>query len=308
MIEVATATDSRYLPWCATLLRSIGRLHEDHVRVHVLHAGDLREPDRQRLAQSLGSCPLVFHDVAAARVSGLPTIDRFGSVVWLRFLLPELLPATRRVLYLDADTLVVGPLDDLWSSDLGGLPLGAVANVVEPGLHDHIADLGIDDPTRYFNSGVLLLDLERWSAENTSAQLIAVASERGPSLLWPDQDALNLVFADRWAPLHPRWNAQNSLWLWRSWAIDVFGEEVVDDATGNPHILHFEGPTMSKPWHYLSPHPWRETYRQLLRATPWAGTGLDDRTVATRLIRLLPRRHHLGAYKALMTWRKRVAG
>src|SRR5207253_2718503 len=83
-------------------------------------------------------------------------------------------------------------------------------------------------------------------------------------LVWPDQDACNVALEGRWLALHPRWNAQNSLWTWGDLARGVFGVDVVEEATTAPAILHFEGPSLSKPWHALCRHPWRDEYwRQL---------------------------------------------
>src|SRR5688500_18132312 len=108
---------------------------------------------------------LHLHEIAPTTVDHLPALDRFGTIVWLRFLLPELLPDLERVLYLDADTLAVAPLEPLFALGLDGCPIGAVANVVDEGLWPHVRGLGIDDPTQFFNSGVLLMDLAALRAE-----------------------------------------------------------------------------------------------------------------------------------------------
>ena len=163
-------------------------------------------------------------------------------------------------------------------------------------MRPHITQLGLKDWRRFFNSGVLLMDLDRLRSERLWAALTRLIDERGEQLVWPDQDALNLLFADRWTPLHPRYNAMNSLWNWTDWAHDVFGPEQVREATTRPAILHFEGPSLNKPWHYLSFHPWRDDYRKTLARTSWADAPTEGRTTAARFISLLPKKWRHRAY------------
>jgi lipopolysaccharide biosynthesis glycosyltransferase len=225
--------------------------------------------------------------------------------VWLRCLLADLLPEVDRVLYLDADILVCSPLDALFSIDLGAAPLAAAPNVVQPADRSRILQLGIDDYRRFLNAGVLLMDLQRLRAENASTALMEVAATTGEDLQWADQDALNVVFADRWHVLHPRWNAQNTLWTASDVADDVLGSLQADQARRSPAILHFEGPTLCKPWHALNTHPWRDEWWATLARTPWAETPAEDRGAATAALRLLPEAPRIWIYRRLIGWRAR---
>jgi lipopolysaccharide biosynthesis glycosyltransferase len=140
------------------------------------------------------------------------------------------------------------------------------------------------------------MDLERMRAQDATTEMLRFASENAERISWLDQDVLNVVFAKRWHALHPRWNTMNSFWNWTEWANAVFGETAVSEAKASPAVLHFEGPSVCKPWHYLSTHPLRWSYRKTLRRTPWGETPLSDRTMLTRLIGLLPERWRVRAY------------
>jgi lipopolysaccharide biosynthesis glycosyltransferase len=305
MIEVASAIDTSYVPWLATMMRScVVRNAGARLRFHILHGGDVSPHDERRLTLMVADAgsELALHPIDRAQLERLPVAG--GRVIWLRMLLPELLPDVSRVLYLDSDTLVVDSIQPLWGTSLDGAPVAAVANVVEPAQWTHIADLGIDDPRQVFNSGVLLLDLDRLREERSFDEVLdRVAGRLDRRFVWPDQDALNVVFAGRWMHLHPRWNAQNSLWTWSEWARDVFGAQALTEATTSPAILHFEGPHICKPWHYLSQHPWTEQYRRVHAGTPWGDTALADETWATRLIGRFPRGRQVPAFIALLRWR-----
>jgi Glycosyl transferase family 8 len=66
-----------------------------------------------------------------SRYEGLTT--HVSTMAYARILIPDLLPETRsRLLYLDADLLVLGDVAPLWTVDLQGAPLGAVLDRLDP--------------------------------------------------------------------------------------------------------------------------------------------------------------------------------
>jgi lipopolysaccharide biosynthesis glycosyltransferase len=87
--------------------------------------------------------------------------------------------------------------------------------------------------------------------------------------------------------VHPRWNCQNSLFFWPE-AREVFGDATVDEAIANPAILHFEGPELAKPWHYLCEHPLREQFWTHVRQTPWPDPPIQGRTLKNMARKHLP--------------------
>lgn len=304
-IDVALVTDRAFLPWCATAILSCSRATDDAtLHFHVLLAKDVSNVERDQLA-SAGTAfgaDVTFAVADEAAVAGLPSKGEAlgGRMSWIRVILADALPDVERVVYLDADTLVLQSLLDL-SNSLDGAPIAAVSNVTEPAMFGHLRSLGLSDPADYFNAGVLVINLDQWRKADVTNELVRFATSR--PLPWFDQDALNVVFAGRWKRLHPRWNAMNSLWGWSDYARRVFDDEALASAKRDPAILHFEGPAVVKPWHFLSQHPFRGPYRDTLDQTAWAGEPLLERNAMTRAIARLPEHWQLSAY-----WRwKRAA-
>ena len=249
-LDVAIAVKGDYRGRLGPLLRS---LHGQPVRVHVLQPRFAR-PWRREGAHILR--------VDERRVAGLPVHGYFTAAMWYRILLPDLLPESDRVLYLDADTLVLGDLAPLAALDLGDALVGAVTNVFEAWRGtEHTDRLGLDQAS-YFNSGVLLLNLRELRRSDAMGQLRRVVADRGPDLLWPDQDALNLVLGDRRVELDPRWNAMNALWTLEN-ADAVYGADRAREARERPAIRHFEGPRANKPWDPACAVPHRDERRAL---------------------------------------------
>jgi lipopolysaccharide biosynthesis glycosyltransferase len=269
---------------------------DDAVHVHYLHGPGFSADDAARLGQMVeaGGGRISFLEIADDLVEGLPALDprtapareRISSTMWYRILLPELLPEVERVLYLDVDTIAMSPLGPLWETDLSDHYLAAVTNVFQPDHLPRLGELGIDDPRDYFNSGVVLFNLELMRRDGATERLRQCGQARRDELWWPDQDALNLVLGSRRVPLHPRWNCMNSLMEF-PWSVYVFGRRAVAEARESPAIRHFEGPARNKPWHYLCPTDMRAPYLEHRRHTPWPDVRLEGRTLGAMWARAL---------------------
>jgi lipopolysaccharide biosynthesis glycosyltransferase len=299
---VATATDRNYLPYAVTMLLSLYEATQDGaVQTYVLHDGSLSDEDQAALVRSLppaAAASVHFPELDRKWLSQFPSKGPAAGdrISWARLALPAMLPDVSRLLYLDADTFVCESVAPLFSLDLEGNIVGAVRNVIQPAMHGHVASLGIHDPHTYFNAGVLLIDMDQMRERDVVAQICSYVATDGPRLYWYDQDALNVLLADRWTALHPRWNTQNSYWTWSHWAQDVFGSVDLMAAKQSPAILHFEGPDPYKPWHVLSQHPFTDEYRGMLAQTPWAQEAITGRTPSGRLLTLLPTSWQIPAY------------
>jgi lipopolysaccharide biosynthesis glycosyltransferase len=288
MLHVSCAADARYLRHSAAMLHSV-LVHsgDEPVHVHYLHGPGFPADDAELLRGMVEAAGgrLSFLEIADDRVSGLPALDprtapareRISATMWYRIFLPELLPDVERVLYLDVDTIVAAPLGPLWETDLSDHYVAAVSNVFQLDHLPRLSELGIDDPRDYFNSGVVLFNLERMRRDGATEQLRRYGRAHRDAPWWPDQDALNLVLGSRRVPLHPRWNCMNSVMEF-PWSSYVFGLRAVAEAREAPAIRHFEGPARNKPWHYLCPTEMRGPYLAHRRHTPWPDVQLEGRT------------------------------
>jgi len=287
VLRVACGGSARYLPHHAAMLHSV-LMHRGGLDAEVLYLHDAEPSERHRLrafVEGLGATlrPL---EVPPERVRGLPATRYVRAQMWYRILLPELAPDVGRVLYLDGDVLALDSVAPLWATDLAGHPVAAVQNVFEPWNAEHPARLGLAGERAYFNSGVLLLDLDAMRREDATGALREHAlAHRDP---WPDQDAFNVVFAGRWLPLHPRWNAMTSILTFERAGEALGSEALVREAREAPALRHFEGPGPNKPWHAAAPRADRALYRHHRGRTPWPSVRLEGGRLRDRLRRLRP--------------------
>jgi lipopolysaccharide biosynthesis glycosyltransferase len=113
--------------------------------------------------------------------------------------------ATGRVVYLDSDICFGGGVDEFFRLDLGDAPLAARFELDLPSIAQAARKLGLDRET-YFNSGVLLFDLEHPELPEALARSIEIAIEQPELLTFLDQCALNVAFKGRVEPLPERLN------------------------------------------------------------------------------------------------------
>jgi len=98
-----------------------------------------------------------------------------------------------RALYLDSDTLLTSGIDRLLNWDLQGLPLGAHRERPNALIEAAAGRLGVD-PATYFNSGVMLFDLDHPELGARLDHAIDFAVSRSELLTFLDQCALNGAF------------------------------------------------------------------------------------------------------------------
>lgn len=297
-LHLACGGSAEYVPHTAAMINSVREHTEGELHVHYLHGPDLPAGVRRLLAGMVNNAhtALTLLEVGDERIAGLPEMDSIPATMWYRTFLPELLPDVAAVLYLDGDTIAVDSLEPLWSTDLTAHHVAAVTNVWEWWNAAYPASLGLTRPERYFNSGVLLMNLERMRRDDVTADLIAFARTR-EHLPWGDQDALNVVLEDRRLELRPRWNVMNSVLEFPE-TPDIFGAEAAAEARRAPGIRHFEGPGRNKPWHYLCNRSGREDYMRHRRATPWPRVrreGVTMRNIGYRALRGVKRSLPLSA-------------
>jgi UDP-glucose/galactose:(glucosyl)LPS alpha-1,2-glucosyl/galactosyltransferase len=284
---VACAADAGYLPHCATMLASLAG-HDGPWDVHFLHDESVDDAELRKLvSMERPNLRVTPHRVGREVLEGLPRMRETTVAMWLRVLLPRLLPQDR-VLYLDCDTLVVGDPAPLWELDLGDAAVGAVACALPREYSHWPSQLGVEDD-RYFNSGVLLIDLARWRQEHLDDAVLSYGRQHAQRLRWPDQDALNMVFRGRWRALHARYNAQNAFWFLPEASQRIPPEEL-REAIAAPVIVHFEGPSLVKPWHRFGKNPYRFQYRRLRATTPWPLQTLEGEDHPLRALHWLPGR------------------
>ena len=264
-MDIVFASNTNYVEHLAVAIRSLLNSNsEEKFTIHIIN-GDINEVTWNQLETIVANTGSRLVDVKISNegLRGLVTPHHLTKETYYRLFIPETLQ-TSKALYLDADIVVNGPLRELYETNVDDFFLAAVET---PGFIPH-HDLRMSRQSKYFNAGVVLINIAMWRRERVKERVIDVIRERPWAIQFADQCGLNAVIDGRWKELHPKFNVQS--YLYKENIDDhspFFPEGVLISALENPVILHFSG--SSKPWHFGYKHPYRSLYWGHLRKTPF---------------------------------------
>jgi len=258
-IDIVLASDSRCVLGTAVSMRSITencspdwalRFHVATHRVPLRHRSALEET----VLSTGRDVQVTFGSFDPGQVRHLARSKLINHMAYASLFLPDLLPpGTPRCLWVDSDLVFERDVSELWQTSLGGCTLGAVADGNPALMALYQRRLGMATPL-YFNSGVLLADLERWRERDITLRAVAAAERIGDDLILHDQDALNVALEGDWLPLPHHWN------VWVIWP------ELSADASA---VFHYMG--APKPWHADYDRPFPGHFHRYLDRTPFGG-------------------------------------
>jgi lipopolysaccharide biosynthesis glycosyltransferase len=291
-IVVACTADQGYVMPLAAMLTSLVA-HLDGRRalsVYVIDAG-IPPADRDRLAASLESAKVGIQWIpsrSGARPE-LPAWGRLQPAVYERLALPDYLPdSVSKAIWLDCDLLSEQDLSRLWDTDIGDRFALAVQDMIVPyvsspmGVARH-SELGIRGSSKYFNAGVMAVNLDLWREHRVAERVMDYLWHHWEDVVFLEQEGLNVVLAGKWGELDPRWN-QNAGVSGRSFYKPKHMDETTyERVVRDPWIVHFTGSL--KPWSVYGDSRSRALYFSYLDRTPWAGyrprRGIKDLLLGT---------------------------
>lgn len=241
-IPVFYAIDDNYIPFLHVSMLSL-KAHvskNNDYKVHIL-CSDIKEEHKKHILElAEDEFEIVFNDVSEkidAFSGDLKLRDYYTFTTYYRIFIAGMFPEYNKAVYLDSDTAVLCDIAELFDVDLGdnliaGIPDGAVSVVPPFQVYTKMA-LGIDS-TRYFNAGIIVMNLKKFREENFYKQFNDLLSKYKFRVA-QDQDYLNVLCKDRVVYLSDKWNVM---------PIRVGTVKKVE----NPKIIHYN--LTSKPWHY----------------------------------------------------------
>lgn len=270
-----------YAKFLGTSMLSVMEHTQAALVFHIFHDGTLTAENRKKLRRMVHEHggKLKLYDVRelakelfaeAERIFRQGMQDtRYTEAALYRLVAPQVLPAeVRRLIYLDADTVVHMDIEKLWREPVGASGMAAVrertllthyhargSKESKEKVYNRMTEAGVT-LANCFNSGVLLMDLDRLRERGDILLpgLRFLAQYPGESKFY-DQDILNYYFAKELTPLP--WN-YNILLHWDK----QFGAPVLTEG-----IYHFMGHSLE-----LKEDDPRDTlFFDVFIRTPWFG-------------------------------------
>ncbi|HHU52215.1 MAG TPA: glycosyltransferase family 8 protein [Firmicutes bacterium] len=168
--------------------------------------------------------------------------EMYYRLLACKFLPPEL----DKILYLDPDIIVINELRALYQLDLTGYLYAAAYHRRVPLKEINKIRLKAHEMEEYFNSGVLLMNLERQRERMNEQEIFTFVAKYKNRLVMPDQDVLNSLYAKEIKKIDEiKYNYDTR--YYRYYKLISKGVVDMDYVINNTSILHFCG--KKKPWH-----------------------------------------------------------
>lgn len=210
----------RYSKFTGTTMLSIFDNTNSEVTVHILHDNTLSIDNRDKFIYLAGryNQHVKFYNVEELCADKINFIksnlsEHFNSLysvaAMYRFLIPHIFPPDiEKIIYLDSDLIVNLDIAELWQIDLKDRPIAGVSEHMlgsDPRwfvmCHDGVVRL--ED---YFNSGVLLMNIDAFRAEELNLINGMRFVGANPRYLYFDQDVLNYCFSTQALKLPIKFN------------------------------------------------------------------------------------------------------
>lgn len=312
-IRIVSAADEAYVVPLGVMLCSVfeNKNAADVIEVYILQEeggiSQSAQAELSVLAEKYDQCKVYFKILDISAYERLHVnIDYINPVTYYRFSLDALFdPKIDRLLYLDCDMIIQTDIRKLWETDLKGLPLGAVEDgaMMEPTTKwakSLKLKLRFSQNSKYFNAGVLLIDMVKWREENISAKCMQLLIDYPEIITLNDQDALNFILKDRWVQIPVHWNTTTFLFTDRH----RFMNKKIKLALKSPSIIHYT--TGNKPWFTHMHHPAQDFFIKYWEKSPWYPKPLNTNSgqiqQGVSLISVCTSHKHLT--KAIDSWQK----
>ena len=175
-----------------------------------------------------------------------PVIFHYTKEMYFRLLAYQLLPQSLdRILYLDPDILVLNPVRELYETDIKNYLYAAAYHDIGSIREFNRIRLYPYEINAYYNSGVLLMNLEQLRADADEKEIFKFVEENRLKLVMPDQDILNALYSTEIKNLNELYYNYDARY-YTYYKMKNGGSFDMDRIIKKTVILHFCG--KKKPW------------------------------------------------------------
>lgn len=232
-ISIVVASDNQYTVLTAALLKSIEVNHKsnEHINFTIIDDG-ISAANKKKLENSINKNIITLNWIKASKL--IPDNIKIPSdqstlpyTAYLRLFAPYAVESDcQKLIYMDVDMLMYDDVSNLYHIDLENNIIGAVQDyqfvVSSPYAIKNYKELSMLPDAMYFNSGLLVIDTQKWIEADISKKVIDCMNENLAHVLYADQYGLNVVLHKDWKQIDLLWNCS-----------DYF------EIPSNPSLVHF---------------------------------------------------------------------
>ncbi|WP_085247741.1 glycosyltransferase family 8 protein [Gilliamella mensalis] len=272
-INIAYCTDSNYLEHVGVSITSImlnNMQNNIHFHVFLYDVSPKEQHKLQEISPLITVYPISIDELNKYSDPQNSKIKHINRSMYIRLSVPRLLHGKiDKFIYLDADTLCFSDISTILNINIDSVVCAVTQDSLDSeNMAKNQKRLELTSQS-YFNSGFLYINVNNWmifDTENKANKILM--SARKKHLIYPDQDALNIVLQHQVLFIDPSWN-----YLF-TWMDDKQKETFFYNKESLPYIIHFTG--ARKMWYQEHTGLAQNIYRFYKHFTPWSNSPLKS--------------------------------
>ena len=238
-IPIFFAVDDVYIPFLAVTIQSLSEnIHNKNLyKIRILNKNINQENQNQIKKYENDNIKIEFvnvQDNLEKLVGNLLTRDYYSNATYYRVLIPNLYPEYDKVLYLDADIVILDDIAKLYNKRISDYLIAGVSEhwfEKYRELQEYAEKvIGVSSYKKYINAGIMLMNLKELRELKFEEKFIHLL-ENVKYVFAQDQDYFNRICKGRIKYLNECWNACGYIY-----------------EKSNPKIIHY---TVYKPWQLI---------------------------------------------------------
>ncbi|MEH0833145.1 lipopolysaccharide 3-alpha-galactosyltransferase [Pectobacterium cacticida] len=294
-LNIAFGTDKNFLFGCAisitsVLLKNPNQALAFHIFTDTL---DSENCNRFKSLAKQYNTSITLYVVNCDWLKSLPNTKNWSYAIYFRFIAIDYFHHyIDRIIYLDSDIVCNGSLQELSELNLKDYIIAAVAEGESLWWEKCAKRLAVSKiKNGYFNSGVLLINLENWHRNNitTKTMMMLIDKDITNRISYPDQDILNMLLPEHIFFLDNKYNTQFSI----NYELKCKrGETYPHPINDKTVFIHYIGPT--KPWHEWAIYPSSGYFYEAKAKSPWRDVPLEKANSANQFRYCAKHQYHKG--------------
>lgn len=240
-VPVFFATDDNYAPFLAVAFKSIlDNASKDFSYKFYVLTTNLSSSYEKRIKEFESEdvkIEFIFLKETIEKIKAKFHLRDYYSIeTYYRFFIANMFPQYDKVLYCDCDVIVLGDIAELYNHNIDNYLVGACPEEVmtEVKIFGDYVEQALDvDCEKYFNAGVMLMNLDGFRKENIEEKFFDML-QKYTFRVTQDEDYLNVLCKGKVKLFHLGWNKT------------AFKNEKFNDK--DLKLIHYK--IHWKPWHY----------------------------------------------------------
>ncbi|MGN1270997.1 MAG: glycosyltransferase family 8 protein [Clostridia bacterium] len=199
-MNILIAVNKGYIKQLNVLLNSIQYANpKEYFDIYILSKDLEPKDDEVKVGLNLEKISLHIIKIPPSEIDKFPVYQkRYPVEIYFRLFATKYLPKNiKKVLYLDADTIVINELNELYETEFEGNYFIATTHIRKLLHKFNEIRLDIKEDEPYINTGVLLINLEELRKRNVEKEVIEYIENNKNKFMLPDQDIISGLYGNK---------------------------------------------------------------------------------------------------------------